>query len=160
MLLIFLSVQNSAAQFYRRNDSIAKIVKSGVSVERKRLNDAGNKKKQRKKTKTTKKKSATAGKIKSAKKDSVIYRRSYKLGDRVIMRGDSGADVKKVAEILVNNLFIEEKNVPYTRGGQVLYDGELIKALKLFQKVEGMYEDGVIATPTIKALKRYNSRGY
>lgn len=94
-------------------------------------------------------------KAKSTKNDSVKYseKRIY-LGDRVIMRGDTGADVKKLAEIMVKSLYIDEKDVPYTKGGSVLYDGELLRAVRLFQKVSGLYGDGIVGETTIKALRK------
>lgn len=104
--------------------------------------------------KTTKKKSAAPKHIKQ-KIDSVKYTPlRYSLGDRVLMRGDSGADVKKLAEIMVRHLYMEETAVPYTKGGQVLYDGELLRAVKLFQKLSGLYDDGIVGETTIKALRK------
>ena len=105
-----------------------------------------------------KKKKQTGKKVvktKSTKSDSVKYseKRIY-LGDRVIMRGDTGADVKKLAEIMVKNLYIDEKDVPYTKSGSVLYDGELLRAVRLFQKVSGLYGDGIVGETTIKALRK------
>ncbi len=103
-----------------------------------------------------KKKAAT--KKKTAKKpgvDSVKFAPvRYSLGDRVIMHGDSGADVKKLAEIMVKHLYMEESAVIYTKSGTVLYDGELVRAVKLFQKVSGLYEDGMVGETTIKALRK------
>ena len=101
---------------------------------------------------------SSAAKKRSVRNDSVVYTVRYSLGDRVIMRGDSGADVRKVAEILVRNLFIDEKDIPYTVTGEVLFDGELVRALKLFQKVEGLYEDGMVSEPTLKRLRKRSSR--
>lgn len=87
--------------------------------------------------------------------DSVQYEeRCYSLGDRIIMKGDSGADVKKLAEIMVKNLYLDENSIPYTRSGKVLYEGELLKAVKLFQKVSGLYDDGIVGTTTIKELRK------
>ena len=90
-----------------------------------------------------------------SKSDSVVYMQpKYSLGDRIIMRGDSGADVKKLAEIMVKNLYLDENSVPYTKGGAVLYDGELLRAVKLFQKVSGLYDDGIVGATTIKELRK------
>ncbi len=103
-------------------------------------------------------KKKVATKKKAAKKpgvDSVKFAHvRYSLGDRVIMHGDSGADVKKLAEIMVKHLYMEESAVIYTKGGTVLYDGELVRAVKLFQKVSGLYEDGMVGETTIKALRK------
>ena len=106
--------------------------------------------------KSTPRKTTTESKPKvKGKNDSVVYvEPKYSLGDRVIMRGDSGADVKKLAEIMVKNLYLDEKAVPYTKSGMVLYDGELLRAVKLFQKVSGLYDDGIVGTTTIKELRK------
>lgn len=95
------------------------------------------------------------GKSASSAVDSV--RRSpklYYLGERVIMPGDSGRDVKSVAKILVNKLYMDESLVIYTVDGGVLYDGELIRAVKHFQEFNGMYPDGIVGKETIKALRK------
>ena len=78
----------------------------------------------------------------------------YKLGDRVIMRGDSGADVRSLANILVKRLFLDENDIIFTADGGALYEGAIIKAVRTFQKVAGLYEDGVVATTTLKALRK------
>lgn len=89
------------------------------------------------------------------KVDSVKFTATkYYLGDRVLMRGDSGADVKKLAEIMVKNLYLDEKDVPYTTSGEVLYDKELLRSVKLFQKVSGLYDDGIVGETTIKELRK------
>ena len=120
-------------------------------------------KKQSKRAAPKKKKAAArkvakkpAPKAKAVNKiDSVKYvPPKYYLGDRVLMRGDSGADVKKLAEIMVKNLYMDENSVPYTVTGEVLYDKELLRAVKLFQKVSGLYEDGIVGETTIKALRK------
>ena len=108
-----------------------------------------------KKKAATKKKAAVKKVVKKSKVDSVKFAPvRYSLGDRVIMHGDSGADVKKLAEIMVKHLYMEESAVIYTKGGTVLYDGELVRAVKLFQKVSGLYEDGMVGETTIKALRK------
>lgn len=116
-------------------------------------------KQQTPKKKVAKKKPATkkSSKPKQVKQrvDSVKFvPMRYSLGDRVLMRGDSGADVKKLAEIMVKQLYMEESAVIYTKGGDVLYDGELVRAVKLFQKVSGLYDDGIVGETTIKALRK------
>ena len=87
--------------------------------------------------------------------DSVMYKPiRYSLGDRVIMPGDCGHDVRTVAEILVKKLYMDEKLLIYADDGAVLYDGELVDALKRFQEFNGLYPDGIIGTYVIKALRR------
>lgn len=92
---------------------------------------------------------------KKAKIDSVRYSTvTYRLGDRIIMRGDSGADVRNVARILVRKLYMDEDSIIYTKSGDVLYDGELVKAVKRFQRLNGFYEDGIVSYGLIKALRK------
>ena len=162
----------SCAQFLQRNDSVVHLLK-GESAVPSRLNEktaeekknkkrsAGvSHKKEKKKAakKKSEKKKGAAVKSKSAKKnvvDSVKYNApQYRLGQRVIMRGDSGRDVKSLANILVKRLFLDEKDIIYTADGGVLYDGEIVRAVLLFQKVSGLYEDGMVGTPTLKALRK------
>ena len=119
------------------------------------------KKREGKKRSSSKKKTAAKAKVAAAKRrvkgksDSVRYEeKRYSLGDRVIMKGDSGADVKKLAEIMVKNLYIDEKDIPYTKSGKVLYEGALLRAVKLFQKVSGLYDDGIVGSTTIKELRK------
>lgn len=78
----------------------------------------------------------------------------YRLGDRVIMRGDSGKDVRNVAKILVKKLYMCEDSVIYTKDGGVLYDGDLVRAVKHFQEFNDLYPDGIINSDVVKALRR------
>lgn len=94
-------------------------------------------------------------KPKQAKTDSLQYRpREYMLGERVIMRGDSGRDVRSVANILVKKLYMDERDLVYTANGGVLYDGELVKAVVRFQRLNGFHEDGIVGHELIKALRK------
>ena len=91
----------------------------------------------------------------SPKVDSVKYEpRAYRLGERVIMQGDSGRDVRSVADILVKKLYFDEDSIIYTKGGGVLYDGDLVRAVKHFQEFNGFYPDGIIGQELIKALRK------
>ena len=87
--------------------------------------------------------------------DSIRYSApEYSLGDRVIMQGDSGKDVRTVATILVKKLYMSEDSIIYTNDGGVLYEGELVRAVKYFQRFNGFYEDGIIGPTLIKALRK------
>ena len=87
--------------------------------------------------------------------DSVQYTpRRYMLGERVIMRGDSGHDVLSVAKILVKKLYLDEADIIYTPDGGAVYDGAMVKAVLLFQKFNDFYEDGIIGRELIKALRK------
>lgn len=95
------------------------------------------------------------GNVASPKVDSLRYEPvKYRLGDRMIMRGDSGADVRNVARILVKKLYIGEDSIIYTKDGGVLYDGDLVRAVKHFQEFNGLYPDGIISSEVVKALRR------
>lgn len=76
------------------------------------------------------------------------------LGERVIMRGDSGHDVLSVAKILVKKLYLDEADIIYTPDGGAVYDGAMVKAVLLFQKFNDFYEDGIIGRELIKALRK------
>ena len=105
--------------------------------------------------KTSGKSRPKARKSRAAAVDSL--RRSpkqYALGERVIKPGDSGKDVKSVAAILINKLYIDEESLTYTAGGGVLYDEKLQRAVKHFQEFNGFYPDGIIGQDLIKALRK------
>ena len=157
LFLLLLLPREASAQFYQRSDSVARVIKSGVTMQQQRTDV---KKTEAKKKGATKKKKGTANKktakVKKEKKsESIVYEeKRYRLGERVIMRGDSGADVRSLANMLVDKLFLDEKDIIYTKNG-VLYEGEIIRAVRSFQKISGLYEDGMVGTPTLKALRKY-----
>ena len=87
--------------------------------------------------------------------DSLSYTaRRYALGERVIMRGDAGKDVRRLAEILVNNLYVDERSLQYNETGEVVYDGELLQGVMRFQRLNGYYPDGIVGRELIQVLKR------
>ena len=93
--------------------------------------------------------------VKSVKIDSVQYTpKSYSLGERVIMPGDSGRDVRNVANILVKKLYIDETEIVYTADGGVIYNDALQRAVKHFQEFNGFYPDGIIGNAVVKALRK------
>ena len=116
----------------------------------------------KKKTKSVKgkKKSKPKAKTKAKKKggakvDSLAYEPvRHSLGDRVIMLGDSGCDVRSVARILVKKLYMTEDSIIYTQDGGVRYEGDMVRAIKHFQEFNGFYPDGIIGHDLIKALRK------
>ena len=80
--------------------------------------------------------------------------RKYKLGDRVIVRGDSGRDVRSVANALVKKLYIKAEDVTPTFDNGALFDGELYKALLRFQKDKGLPADGRVTERVVKELRK------
>lgn len=163
LLSVLLVPQCADAQFLPGKDG-----KKGVAMEyRKVSGDSVRlrkskvvKKKKRSAAKGDKKKSKKAvaeksARVKKSKVDSVAYKPVvYSLGDRVIMPGDSGHDVRSVADILVKKLYMDEALIKYTEDGGVVYEGELVRALKYFQEFNGLYPDGIIGSDVIKALKK------
>ena len=80
--------------------------------------------------------------------------RKYKLGDRVIVRGDSGRDVRSVANALVKKLYIKAEDVTPTFDNGALFDGELYNALLRFQKDKGLPADGRVTAEVVKELRK------
>ena len=80
--------------------------------------------------------------------------RKYRLGDRVIVRGDSGRDVRSVANALVKKLYIKPDEVIPTFDNGALMDGELYKALLRFQKDKGLPADGNVDKADVKELRK------
>ena len=160
LLSVLLVPQCADAQFLPGKDG-----KKGVAMEYRKV--SGDSVRLRKSKVVKKKGSAVKGDGKSGKKakksvrvkkskvDSVAYKpMKYSLGDRVIMPGDSGHDVRSVADILVKKLYMDEALIKYTEDGGVVFEGELVRALKYFQEFNGLYPDGIIGSDVIKALKK------
>ena len=80
--------------------------------------------------------------------------RRYKLGDRIIVRGDSGRDVRSVANALVKKLYIKAEDVTPTFDGGALLDGALYDALLRFQKDKRLPVDGKVSKEVVKELRR------
>ena len=80
--------------------------------------------------------------------------RKYKLGDRVIVRGDSGRDVRSVANALVKKIYIKPEDVTPTFDNGALFDGELYNALLRFQKDKGLPADGNVDKADVKELRK------
>ena len=122
---------------------------SGDSV-RLRASEAAKIDKQVKKTYTKIMRANHRARVKAARE----LARRYKLGDRVILRGDSGRDVRSVANILVKKLYIKADDVITTFDNGALYDGALYKAVLRFQKDKGFSQDGVIDKELVKELRK------
>lgn len=80
--------------------------------------------------------------------------RKYKLGDRVIVRGDSGRDVRDLADALVKKLYIKPEDVIPAFDKGALFDGELYNALLRFQKDKVLPADGRVTEEVVKELRR------
>ena len=80
--------------------------------------------------------------------------RKYKLGDRVIVRGDSGRDVRSLANALVKKLYIKPEDVIPTFDNGALFDGALYNALLRFQKDKVLPADGRVTDEVVKELRK------
>lgn len=92
--------------------------------------------------------------MRARKKAARELARKYRLGDRVIVRGDSGRDVRSVANALVKKLYIKAEDVTPTFDNGALMDGELYNALLRFQKDKGLPADGRVTTEVVKELRK------
>ena len=179
LLLILLcshsvDAQSTAAQdgklgttrSYRKVSGDSQRLRTDNGKQKKQSSKQSSKKKKQIKKQTKKQPKKSSGKsavvkktekpaVKSVKIDSVQYTpRNYTLGERVIMPGDSGRDVRNVANILVKKLYIDETEVVYTADGGVLYNDALQRAVKHFQEFNGFYPDGIIGNAVVKALRK------
>ena len=179
LLLILLcshsvDAQSTAAQdgklgttrSYRKVSGDSQRLRTDNGKQKKQSSKQSSKKKKQVKKQTKKQPKKSSGKsavvkktekpaAKSVKIDSVQYTpRNYTLGERVIMPGDSGRDVRNVANILVKKLYIDEAEVVYTADGGVLYNDALQRAVKHFQEFNGFYPDGIIGNAVVKALRK------
>lgn len=179
LLLILLcshsvDAQSTAAQdgklgttrSYRKVSGDSQRLRTDNGKQKKQSSKQSSKKKKQVKKQTKKQPKKSSGKsavvkktekpaVKSVKIDSVQYTpRNYTLGERVIMPGDSGRDVRNVANILVKKLYIDETEVVYTTDGGVLYNDALQRAVKHFQEFNGFYPDGIIGNAVVKALRK------
>ncbi|MBQ2127496.1 MAG: hypothetical protein II198_07540 [Bacteroidaceae bacterium] len=80
--------------------------------------------------------------------------RKYKLGDRIIVRGDSGRDVRSVANALVKKLYITPDKITLTYDNGALLDGALYNALLRFQKDKGLPVNGKVTKEVVKELRK------
>ena len=171
LVLLFFTPQNMAAQFipgeeneevavvyYRKmGDDTLRMRKSKIEPKKKRKTAIAASDSLKPKRAVAKKKSTPKRVQKSRvyKVDSVEYEAEpYRLGDRIIMRGDSGADVRTVASILVKKLYMDEDSIIYLENGDVLYEGELVRSVIRFQRLNGMHPDGIVGSALIKALRK------
>lgn len=80
--------------------------------------------------------------------------RKYRLGDRIIVRGDSGRDVRSVANALVKKLYITPDKITLTYDNGALLDGALYNALLRFQKDKGLPVNGKVTKEVVKELRK------
>ena len=150
----------TSVEYNKMKDDTLRVRKSKMEPKKKRgkaKSAVGDslKVKNKQKKKSVKAAPKKQSKSKVQKIDSIGFEKDpYRLGDRIIMRGDSGADVRAVARILVKKLYMDEDSIIYTQTGDVIYDGELVRAVMRFQKLNGLYEDGIVGFKLIKMLRK------
>jgi murein L,D-transpeptidase YcbB/YkuD len=73
------------------------------------------------------------------------------LGDRIIKPDFEGHDVTELILILYKKGYIQIEG-DTTSMGESKYEGDLIQAVKEFQKDYGLHQDGIVGNNTIKEL--------
>ena len=79
----------------------------------------------------------------------------YSLGDRTIKSGIYGADVNKLAELLVSKYYLKRNSVT-KKSGYTLYDANMSAAIKHFQRDAGLTASGTVDNTTSIALQTWD----
>ena len=79
----------------------------------------------------------------------------YSLGDRTIKSGIYGADVNKLAELLVSKYYLKRNSVT-KKSGYTLYDTNMSTAIKHFQRDAGLTPSGTVDNATSIALQTWD----
>lgn len=86
---------------------------------------------------------------------SQIAKKVYILGDRILKKGMKGHDVTELRNILVKKNYIKLKEgEEKVLVGETLFDEDIEKAVKQFQKDHQLSADGVVGTSTVYYLKK------
>lgn len=80
---------------------------------------------------------------------------TYTLGDRTLKNGLYGADIDMLVPYLTRNFYIKESSLN-KRNGYYLYDTNVEKAIRHFQKDAGLTEDGTVNSTTLSKLKYWD----
>lgn len=83
--------------------------------------------------------------------DSTKVKNNYKLGERILFKGQKGSDVQELGDMLVTLGYLDKTKIYYEEGYPV-YDTAFIAAIKKFQSGAGLPADGVCGKSTLKAL--------
>lgn len=83
--------------------------------------------------------------------------RRFSLGDRVLVKGDVGSDVRDLGVLLKKLGFLDDAKIFYEEGYPV-YDAVFIRAVKAFQQASGLPVDGVCGKTTLQAISRNVAR--
>ena len=79
----------------------------------------------------------------------------YSFGDRTIQSGIYGADVDKLAELLVSKYYLK-RNAVAMKSGYALYDTNMSAAIKHFQRDAGLSASGIVDNTTSVALQTWD----
>ena len=90
------------------------------------------------------------------KKTNTIYKSNsitrLKLGDRVIKPNMYGSDVTQLINILLKKKYLVMKDGVTVVNGLQTYEGEIIKAVKDFQRLNNLPVDGIVGSQTAYKL--------
>lgn len=79
----------------------------------------------------------------------------YSLGDRTIKSGIYGADVNKLAQLLVAKYYLKRNSITQ-KSGYTLYDTNMSAAVKHFQRDAGLTVNGIVDNTTSVALQTWD----
>lgn len=79
----------------------------------------------------------------------------YSFGDRTIKSGIYGADVDKLAELLVAKYYLKKTSIT-KKANYTLYDTNILAAVKHFQRDAGLTPTGVVDNSTSIALQAWD----
>lgn len=96
---------------------------------------------------------STSGSISSF--SSSVSPSSYRLGSRTLNKDLYGADVKLLTDNLVKYGYMNKSKVKTNYLGYVIYDENVVDAVKRFQKDMGLIADGIVGSTTISKLTAY-----
>lgn len=79
----------------------------------------------------------------------------YSFGDRTIKTGIYGADVNKLAELLVSKYYLKKNSIS-KKSDYTLYDANMSAAVKHFQRDAGLTPNGIVDNSTSIALQTWD----
>lgn len=91
----------------------------------------------------------------SSSSSSYVSPSSYTLGSRTLNKDLYGADVKLLTDNLVKCEYLDKSKVKTNYSGYVVYDENVVDAVRRFQKDMGLTTDGIAGTTTITKLTAY-----
>lgn len=85
---------------------------------------------------------------------------SYTVGSRVMKKDLYGADIKQLTDWLVKCEYLKASQVYKNTSGYVVYNDDVVNAVKAFQKDMVLSVDGSAGSTTIEKLKAYAASYY